>query len=188
MGVLLRVDEWDSKPEPAFEIDISDLAGLMEESWSVLPGSFRERCCRTLIMASFSMIWACRVLILFEKNKGRQCAWTSITLDWGLSTPQLWPELPWAFREAWRGHPKYPPWHSVWGLLHMYTENFTETPPHLWLLETTLNRHGRSSEARLRVMGGAWGWQKEKKKEKKRIFTKSGESAVEKAWGKTVKQ
>lgn len=56
MGVLLSVDEWDNKPEPAFEMDISDLAGLIEESWSVLPGSFLERCCRTLIMASFSMI------------------------------------------------------------------------------------------------------------------------------------
>lgn len=56
MGVLLSVEEWDSKPEPALEMDMRDLAGLMEESCSVLPGSLRERCCSTLIMASFSMI------------------------------------------------------------------------------------------------------------------------------------
>lgn len=87
MGVLLSVDEWDSKPEPAFDIDISDLAGLIEESWSVLPGSLRERCCRTLIMASFSMIWACRVLILFEKCKEKQCTCTLVSLGWGSQCP-----------------------------------------------------------------------------------------------------
>lgn len=54
----------------------------------------------------------------------------------------------------------------------MYIESFTETPPHLWLLEAALSRHGRGSEARLRVMGGTRGQQKKKKK---RIFTKSGE-------------
>lgn len=88
MGVLLSVDEWDSKPEPAFDIDMSDLAGLIEESWSVLPGSLRERCCRTLIMASFSMIWACRVLILFEKCKEKQCTCTLVSLGWGSQCPQ----------------------------------------------------------------------------------------------------
>lgn len=101
MGVLLSVDEWDSKPEPAFEMDISDLAGLIEESWSVLPGSFRERCCRTLIIASFSMIWACRVLILFEKYK-EQCTCTPVSLDWGLSAPMAVTRTPsgiWGGRE-----------------------------------------------------------------------------------------
>lgn len=56
MGVLLSVEEWERRPEPVLEIDIRDFAGLMEDSWSVLLASFRERCWRTLIMASFSMI------------------------------------------------------------------------------------------------------------------------------------
>lgn len=64
MGVLLNVEEWESRPDPAFEIDMRDFAGLMDDSWSVLLASFRDRCWRTLIMASFSMIWAWRVLIL----------------------------------------------------------------------------------------------------------------------------
>lgn len=67
----------------------------------------------------------------------------------------------------------------------MYLESFTETPPHLWLLEAALSRHGRGSEARLRVMGGTRGQQK--KKEKKNIHKVWGVlNCVEKLWGKTA--
>jgi len=67
----------------------------------------------------------------------------------------------------------------------MYIESFTETPPHLWLLEAALSRHGRGSEARLRVMGGTRGQQK--KKEKKNIHKVWGVlNCVEKLWGKTT--
>lgn len=67
----------------------------------------------------------------------------------------------------------------------MYIESFTETPPHLWLLEAALSRHGRGSEARLRVMGGTRGQQK--KKEKKNIHKVWGVlNCVEKLWGKTA--
>lgn len=67
----------------------------------------------------------------------------------------------------------------------MYIESFTETPPHLWLLEAALSRHGRGSEARLRVMGGTRGQQKKKKK--KNIHKVWGVlNCVEKLWGKTA--
>lgn len=89
MGVLLSVEEWDSRPEPALEMDMRDLAGLMEESCSVLPGSLRERCCSTLIMASFSMIWACRVLILWGKEKGQSKCLPSHCTEASVS-PWLW--------------------------------------------------------------------------------------------------
>lgn len=69
MGVPVKVEEWESKPDPALEMDIRDFAGRMDDSCSVLLGSFRERCWSTLIMASFSIIWAWRVLILRAKSK-----------------------------------------------------------------------------------------------------------------------
>jgi hypothetical protein len=69
MGVPVRVDVWESKPDPALEMDIRDFAGRMLDNCSVLLGSFRERCWSTLIMASFSIIWAWRVLILEIKTK-----------------------------------------------------------------------------------------------------------------------
>lgn len=69
IGVPVRVEEWESKPDPALEMDIRDFAGRMDDSCSVLLGSFRERCWSTLIMASFSIIWAWRVLILETKDK-----------------------------------------------------------------------------------------------------------------------
>lgn len=107
MGVLLRVEEWDSKPEPALEMDMRDLAGLMEESCSVLPGSLRERCCSTLIMASFSMIWACRVLILWGKEKEQfKCLpspWAEASVWLLITTPWLWLGLPMALGEVEEG-------------------------------------------------------------------------------------
>lgn len=93
MGVLLSVEEWDSRPEPALEMDMRDLAGLMEESCSVLPGSLRERCCSTLIMASFSMIWACRVLILWGKEMGQFMCLSSHWAEASVS-PWVWSGLP----------------------------------------------------------------------------------------------
>jgi hypothetical protein len=69
MGAPVKVEECARRPDPALEMDIRDFAGRMDESCSVLLGSFLERCCSTLIMASFSIIWAWRVLILGVKEK-----------------------------------------------------------------------------------------------------------------------
>lgn len=59
IGELLSPRLWDRSPEPpVLEMDIRDLEGLMVDGRSDLMGSFLERWWRTLIMASFSMIWA----------------------------------------------------------------------------------------------------------------------------------
>lgn len=57
MGELLRPRLWDRSPElaPVLEMDMRDLEGLMDGP-SHLSGSFLERWCSTLIIASFSMI------------------------------------------------------------------------------------------------------------------------------------
>lgn len=172
MGVLLSVEEWDSKPEPAFEMDISDLAGLIEDSWSVFPGSFRERCCSTLIMASFSMIWACRVLILWRSAKKNNVPvllspWTEASVP-----PCLGLGLPSAFGEAERGcqwtccseywlltGPPEEIMHET-SCTHAWV-NSTEIFSHPWLLEAALKSHARGFETKLNVMGRTWDQQKE---------------------------
>lgn len=73
MGELLIPRPWISSPEPleaVLEIDIKDLEGLMTDGASDLVGSFLERWWRTLIIASFSMIWAWRFFILGEAHRG----------------------------------------------------------------------------------------------------------------------
>lgn len=75
MGTPVNVDECTSRPDPALEMDIRDFAGRMDDSCSVLLGSFLERCCSTLIMASFSIICAWRVLILGDKEKAHTETW-----------------------------------------------------------------------------------------------------------------
>lgn len=67
IGELLSPRLWGRSPEPpepVLEMDIRDLEGLMTDGPSDLMGSFLDRWWSTLIMASFSMIWAWRFFIL----------------------------------------------------------------------------------------------------------------------------
>ncbi|KAL0588591.1 LOW QUALITY PROTEIN: hypothetical protein AAY473_039603 [Plecturocebus cupreus] len=57
MGVPVRVDEWESKPDPALEMDIRDFAGRMHDSCSVLLGSFRERCWKSCSDTQAGVQW-----------------------------------------------------------------------------------------------------------------------------------
>ena len=73
IGELLSPRLCESRPEPpepVLEMDIRDLEGLMADGASDLMGSFLERWWRTLIMASFSMIWAWRFFILDGRGAG----------------------------------------------------------------------------------------------------------------------
>lgn len=59
IGELLSPRLCESSPEPlelVLEMDIRDLEGLMADGVSNLTGSFLERWCSTLIIASFSII------------------------------------------------------------------------------------------------------------------------------------
>lgn len=74
IGELLSPRLWESSPdppEPVLEMDIRDLEGLMADGASDLTGSFLERWWSTLIIASFSMIWAWRFFILSQREEER---------------------------------------------------------------------------------------------------------------------
>lgn len=49
-------------------MDMRDLEGLMADGRSDLMGSFLDLWWSTLIIASFSMIWACRFFILEQSR------------------------------------------------------------------------------------------------------------------------
>lgn len=72
MGELLIPRLWERRPELlqlVLEMDIRDLEGRMADGVSNLAGSFLERWWRTLIIASFSIIWAWRFFILYWRGE-----------------------------------------------------------------------------------------------------------------------